>query len=213
MTSTKSTNVVWHNATVTRRDRENLNGHKGAILWFTGLSGSGKSTLAHEVEAALHKQGCQTIVLDGDNVRHGLCGDLTFSDEDRKENIRRIGEMAKLFAEAGVIVLTAFISPFREDRRRVRSLAPEDFVEIHCDCDISVCEERDVKGLYKKARAGEIKDFTGISSPYEAPEQAEIKVNTGAEPLGECVKQILAYLSENNITGLKQGNGIKLTAS
>jgi adenylylsulfate kinase len=209
----KSTNVVWHHATVTRADRENLNGHKGAILWFTGLSGSGKSTLAHEVEAALHAQGCQTIVLDGDNVRHGLCGDLTFSDEDRKENIRRIGEMAKLFAEAGVIVLTAFISPFREDRRRVRNLAPEDFVEIHCDAEISVCEERDVKGLYKKARAGEIKDFTGISSPYEAPEQAELKVNTGGEPLAECVKQVLGYLNKNNITGLKQENGIKLTAS
>jgi adenylylsulfate kinase len=209
----KSTNVVWHHATVTRTDRENLNGHKGAILWFTGLSGSGKSTLAHEVEAALHAQGCQTIVLDGDNVRHGLCGDLTFSDEDRKENIRRIGEMAKLFAEAGVIVLTAFISPFREDRRRVRNLAPEDFVEIHCDAEISVCEERDVKGLYKKARAGEIKDFTGISSPYEAPEQAELKVNTGSEPLAECVKQVLGYLNKNNITGLKQENGIKLTAN
>jgi adenylylsulfate kinase len=213
MTSNKSTNVVWHHATVTRADRENLNGHKGAILWFTGLSGSGKSTLAHEVEAALHAQGCQTIVLDGDNVRHGLCGDLTFSDEDRKENIRRIGEMAKLFAEAGVIVLTAFISPFREDRRRVRTLAPEDFVEIHCDAEISVCEARDVKGLYKKARAGEIKDFTGISSPYEAPEQAELKVNTGDEPLAECVKQVLGYLTQNNITGLKQGNGIKLTAN
>jgi adenylylsulfate kinase len=209
----KSTNVVWHHATVTRTDRENLNGHKGTILWFTGLSGSGKSTLAHEVEAALHAQGCQTIVLDGDNVRHGLCGDLTFSDEDRKENIRRIGEMAKLFAEAGVIVLTAFISPFREDRRRVRNLAPQDFVEIHCDAEISVCEERDVKGLYKKARAGEIKDFTGISSPYEAPEQAELKVNTGSEPLAECVNQVLGYLTRNNITGLKQGNGIKLTAN
>jgi adenylylsulfate kinase len=209
----KSTNVVWHHATVTRTDRENLNGHKGAILWFTGLSGSGKSTLAHEVEAALHAQGCQTIVLDGDNVRHGLCGDLTFSDEDRKENIRRIGEVAKLFAEAGVIVLTAFISPFREDRRRVRNLAPEDFVEIHCDAEISVCEERDVKGLYKKARAGEIKDFTGISSPYEAPEQAELKVNTGSEPLAECVNQVLGYLTRNNITGLKQGNGIKLSAN
>ena len=213
MTSNKSTNVVWHHATVTRADREKLNGHNGAILWFTGLSGSGKSTLAHEVEAALHAQGCQTIVLDGDNVRHGLCGDLTFSDEDRKENIRRIGEMAKLFAEAGVIVLTAFISPFREDRRRVRNLAPNDFVEIHCDAEISVCEARDVKGLYKKARAGEIKDFTGISSPYEAPEQAELKVNTGSEPLAECVNQVLGYLTQNNITGLKQGNGIKLTAN
>ncbi len=213
MTSSKSTNVVWHHATVTRSDREKLNGHKGAILWFTGLSGSGKSTLAHEVEAELHKQGCQTIVLDGDNVRHGLCGDLGFSDEDRKENIRRIGEMAKLFAEAGVIVLTAFISPFREDRRRVRNLAPEDFIEIYCDADISVCEERDVKGLYKKARAGEIKDFTGISSPYEAPEQAEITVNTGADTLKQCVEQVLAHLSKTSITGLKKESEIKLTAN
>jgi len=202
MTDLKSSNVVWHHASITRADREAQNGHKGAILWFTGLSGSGKSTLAHEVEVALHRQGCRTIVLDGDNVRHGLCGDLTFSDEDRKENIRRIGEMAKLFAEAGMIVLTAFISPFREDRARVRKLAPQDFVEIHCDCDISVCEERDVKGLYQKARAGEIKDFTGISSPYEAPEQPEIQVNTGADPLGECVGKVVEYLKQNGITGL-----------
>ncbi|MCW8829566.1 MAG: adenylyl-sulfate kinase [Gammaproteobacteria bacterium] len=208
----KSSNVVWHHASITRADREAQNGHKGAILWFTGLSGSGKSTLAHEVEVALHHQGCRTIVLDGDNVRHGLCGDLGFCDEDRQENIRRIGEMAKLFAEAGVIVLTAFISPFRQDRARVRNLAPDDFIEIHCDCDISVCEERDVKGLYQKARAGEIKDFTGISSPYEAPEQPEIKVNTGAAPLGECVAKIVEHLKQTGITGLEQPGKDKQTA-
>lgn len=213
MTFAKSTNVVWHQATVGRGDRERLNGHKGAILWFTGLSGSGKSTLAHEVEAELHKQGCQTIVLDGDNVRHGLCRDLSFSDEDRKENIRRIGEVAKLFTAAGVIVLTAFISPFRDDRRRVRNLALEDFVEIYCNCDIGICEERDVKGLYKKARAGEIKDFTGISSPYEPPEHPEITVNTGGETLGECVRKIVAHLARNNIIGPQQGHGLELTTN
>ena len=194
-----SSNIVWHHATVTRERREEKNGHKGAILWFTGLSGSGKSTLAHEVEEALHQRGCRTVVLDGDNVRHGLCGDLTFSDDDRKENIRRIGEMAKLFTEAGMIVLTAFISPFREDRRRVRSLAPDDFIEVHCDCDISVCEQRDVKGLYKKARSGEIKDFTGITSPYEAPEQPEVAVNTGADELDECVEYVVDYLVRRQV--------------
>ena len=213
MTFAKSTNVVWHHATVGRGDRESLNGHKGAILWFTGLSGAGKSTLAHEVEAALFKQGCQTIVLDGDNVRHGLCCDLGFTDEDRKENIRRIGEVAKLFADAGVIVLTAFISPFLEDRRRVRNLAPEDFIEIHCDCDTGICEKRDVKGLYKKALAGEIKDFTGISSPDEPPVHPEIKVNTGADTLGECVSKIVAHLKWINIIGPQQGHGLELTTS
>ncbi len=161
--------------------------------------GSGKSTLAHEVEAALHQQGCQTIVLDGDNVRHGLCGDLGFSDEDRKENIRRIGEMAKLFAEAGVIVLTAFISPFREDRRRVRDLAPDDFIEIHCDCDIGICEERDVRDSTKRRGAGEIKDFTVSSSPYEVPETAELSIDTGANSLAECVKQVTIYLAKTRI--------------
>ena len=212
MTSNKSTNVAWHHTSATRAHRENRNGHKGAILWFTDLSGSGKSTLAHNVEAALHQRGCMTIVLDGDNVHHGLCGDLTFSDEDRKENIRRIGEVAKLFAEAGVIVLTAFISPFRDDRRRVRDLAPDDFVEIHVDCDISICEERDVKGLYKKARAGDIKDFTGISSPYEVPEQAELTVNTGVNSLAACVAQVTSHLTQSSVIEQEAGQQAEIAA-
>ena len=187
-----STNMVWHNATVTRARREAQNGHRGAIVWFTGLSGSGKSTLAHAVEEALHQRGCRTFVLDGDNVRHGLCGDLGFSTADREENIRRIGEMAKLFMEAGVIVLTAFISPFRADRERVRGLVEHgDFVEIYCDTSIEICEARDVKGLYKKARAGQIGEFTGISSPYEIPDKPELVVNTGIGMINACVDQVV----------------------
>jgi adenylylsulfate kinase len=176
----KSSNVVWHNATVTRKRREEMNGHRSVILWFTGLSGAGKSSLAHAVEEELHQLGCRTFVLDGDNVRHGLCADLGFSDEDRVEHIRRVGEMAKLFIETGVIALTAFISPFQSDRERVRSLVPHgDFLEIYCCSSLEICERRDVKGLYKRARAGEIADFTGISSPYEEPVNAELVVDTG----------------------------------
>jgi len=201
MNDTKSTNTAWHNATVTRERREGLNGHRSAILWFTGLSGSGKSTLAHSVEERLHQQGCKTFVFDGDNVRHGLCGDLGFSDADRKENLRRIGEMVKLFLEAGTISLTAFISPFKEDRQKIRSMVPHgDFIEIYCRCPISKCEERDVKGLYKKARAGEIPHFTGISSPYEEPEKAEIVVDTdGSVSLEDTVEKVLAELKECSI--------------
>jgi len=196
----KSSNVVWHHATVTRQRREELNGHKSVVLWFTGLSGAGKSTLAHAVEEKLHQSGCRTFVFDGDNVRHGLCGDLSFSIEDRKENIRRVGEMTKLFLEAGVISLTAFISPLREDRQRVRSLMPHgDFIEVYCRCGIETCEARDVKGLYKKARAGEIKEFTGISSPYEEPQAAEIVVDTDKASLEECVAQVIAHLCERGI--------------
>jgi len=196
----KSTDVVWHHATVTRKRREALNGHKSATLWFTGLSGSGKSTLAHAVEEKLHQMDCSTFVLDGDNVRHGLCGDLTFSDEDRKENIRRIGNVAKLFLESGVIVLTAFISPFRSDRELVRNMMPHgDFIEIFCRADISVCEERDVKGLYKKAREGSIKEFTGISSPYEEPVKPEILVNSGVDDLDNCVDQVISSLFRRGI--------------
>jgi adenylylsulfate kinase len=194
-TAAVSGNVVWHHATVTRARREAQNGHRGAILWFTGLSGAGKSTLAHEVEEHLHQMGCRTFVLDGDNVRHGLCGDLGFSAEDRVENIRRIGEIAKLFMEAGVIVLTAFISPFRADRDKVRAMVhPGEFVEIYCRCPIEVCEQRDAKGLYKKARAGEIVQFTGISSPYEAPGEPELMVDTSMHSLDECVRQVVAIL-------------------
>jgi len=191
----KSSNVVWHHATVTRERREIMNKHRGGVFWFTGLSGAGKSTLAHSVEEKLHQLGCHTYVLDGDNVRHGLCADLSFSDEDRKENIRRIGQMAKLYVEAGIIVLTAFISPFRSDRENVRKIAGADFHEIYCKSSLEVCEKRDVKGLYKMARAGKIPDFTGISSPYEEPQHAELEVNTESH-LEECTDQVFSYISE-----------------
>lgn len=195
-----SANVVWHHATVTRERREAQNGHRGAIVWFTGLSGAGKSTLAHAVEEHLHRAGCRTFVLDGDNVRHGLCADLGFSAEDRVENIRRIGEVAKLFMEAGVIVLTAFISPFREDRNRVRAMVrPGEFIEVYCQCPVEVCEQRDVKGMYRKARAGEIAQFTGISSPYEAPGAPELVVNTSVNSLPDCVQQVIAVLAQGDI--------------
>ena len=191
----KSSNTVWHQATITRQQREQQNEHKSVILWFTGLSGAGKSTLAHAVEDQLHHMGCHTFVVDGDNVRHGLCADLGFSQPDRVENIRRVGELAKLFTEAGVIVLTAFISPFTADRDKVRELVPEgDFIEIYCRADLEVCEQRDVKGLYKRARLGEIPEFTGISSPYEAPVNPELVVETGSQPLERCVDEVIAYL-------------------
>lgn len=192
---TTSPNAVFHHATVTRARRESQNGHRAFVLWFTGLSGAGKSTLAHALEEELHQRGCHTFVFDGDNVRHGLCGDLGFSIADRHENIRRIGEMCKLFVEAGVIALTAFISPLRADRERVRALmAPGDFVEIYCQAELPVCEARDVKGLYQRARAGEIPDFTGISSPYEEPSAPELAVPTGAEPLEASVQRVIRYL-------------------
>lgn len=195
-----STNIVWHHATVTRARREMQNGHRGAIVWFTGLSGSGKSTLAHAVEETLHQQGCHTFVLDGDNVRHGLCGDLGFSIKDRQENIRRIGEMAKLFMDAGVIVLTAFISPYRADRERVRGMVEHgDFIEIYCDASIEVCEARDVKGMYKKARAGLIPEFTGVSSPYEDPEHPDLTVGTGRLELDECVQQVIGEMERRGL--------------
>lgn len=200
MEQNKSSNVVWHHATVTRARRETLNGHRSVMLWFTGLSGAGKSTLAHAVEEELYQRNCRTFAFDGDNVRHGLCSDLGFSSQDRVENIRRVGEMGKLFLEAGVIALTAFISPFRSDREKVRSLVPHgEFFEIYCRCSIEVCEGRDIKGLYKRARAGEIKDFTGISSPYEEPENPELVVDTGIFPLDECVAQVI---------GLLEGRGV-----
>ncbi|KPJ93898.1 MAG: adenylylsulfate kinase [Gammaproteobacteria bacterium SG8_11] len=196
----KSTNVVWHHATVTRERRQKQNQHKSAILWFTGLSGAGKSTLAHAVEEELHQRGCRTYVLDGDNVRHGLCGDLSFSIDDRSENIRRISEVAKLMLEAGVITLTAFISPFREEREKARKIAPHgDFFEIYCRAPLEVCEQRDVKGFYQKARRGEIKEFTGISSPYEEPFKPELVVDTGTEPLENCVEKVMALLEERGI--------------
>ncbi len=193
-------NVVWHQATVTRERREKLNQHKSVALWFTGLSGSGKSTLSHVLEEQLHQMGCRTYVFDGDNVRHGLCKDLGFSVEDRTENIRRIGEMTKLAMDGGTIVLTAFISPIRADRDRVRELFEEgDFIEVYCRCTLDVCEERDVKGLYKRARAGEIPEFTGISSPYEEPTNPEIIIDTDKLSLDECVQQLLSQLIQRNI--------------
>ncbi|MBK7357400.1 adenylyl-sulfate kinase [Propionivibrio sp.] len=193
-------NIIWHHALITRSARQKMNGHRSLVVWFTGLSGSGKSTLSHAVEQRLHEIGCRTLVLDGDNVRHGLCGDLGFSEDDRSENIRRIGEMAKLLTEAGVITLTAFISPFRADRLRARELfAPEDFVEAYCRCPLEVCEGRDVKGMYRRARAGEIPDFTGISSPYEEPITPDLTVDTGRLSLEQCVDQVIACLKDRGV--------------
>ncbi len=192
--------IIWHHSAVTRKLRNKQNNHKSVVLWFTGLSGSGKSTLAHALEEKLHQMGCRTIVLDGDNIRHGLCKDLDFSDKGRKENIRRISEVAKLFIESGVITLTAFISPFKEERDKVRRLlSDEDLIEIYVKCPISVCETRDVKGMYKKAKANEIKDFTGISSPYEAPESPGLIVDTDKETLDESVDKVLGVLINSGI--------------
>jgi len=196
----KTSNTIYHNATVTRQRREKLNDHKSVVIWFTGLSGSGKSTLSHSVEEELHRLNCRTYVLDGDNVRHGLSSNLTFSDDDRKENIRRIGEAAKLMMEAGVIAMTAFISPFRKDRNLVRQLLSQgDFIEIYCKASLETCESRDVKGLYKRARAGEIKNYTGIDSPYEAPENPELVVNTEHESLEESVTKVIDFLKSKEI--------------
>ncbi|MDH5496798.1 MAG: adenylyl-sulfate kinase [Nitrospira sp.] len=198
-----SPKVVWHHASVTRTRRESQNGHRGAIIWFTGLSGSGKSTLAHAVEEILHQRGCRTFVLDGDNVRHGLCGDLGFSAQDRHENIRRIGEVARLFMEAGLIVLTAFISPYCADRAQVRHMvATGDFIEIYCNASIEICEMRDVKGVYRKARAGQIRQFTGISSPYEAPENPELTVKTGTVSLEACAQQVIGEITNRGVCTL-----------
>lgn len=197
-------NIVWHHASITRRHRKILNKHSSVAVWFTGLSGSGKSTLAHAVEEELYNRGCRTYVLDGDNVRHGLCSNLGFSLEDRSENIRRIAEVAKLMVDAGVITLTAFISPLRQDRQQARALfATGDFIEIFCNAPLSVCETRDVKGLYKRARAGEIKNYTGISSPYEAPLRPELVVETGRLPLDACVAQVVSFIEKNGVINSK----------
>ena len=195
-----SPHVIRHQESVSRPRRETLNGHMSVNLWFTGLSGSGKSTLAHAVEERLHLMGCRTYVFDGDNVRHGLCGDLGFSLEDRSENMRRIAEMVNLFLDSGVISLTAFISPLKADRERVREIiGAENLIEVYCNCSLEICEERDVKGLYKKAREGEIKNYTGISSPYEAPDNADIDLDTGTLPLRQCVNTIITELRERGI--------------
>ncbi len=195
-----SPNVIRHQAAVTRPRRETQNGHLSINLWFTGLSGSGKSTLAHAVEQRLHLMGCRTYVFDGDNVRHGLCGDLGFSMEERRENMRRIAEMVGLFLDCGVLSLTAFISPLQADRDTVKEIiGPENMLEVYCNCPLEICEQRDVKGLYKKAREGKIKNYTGISSPYEAPENPDIELNTGTRPLRDCVNDIINELRERGI--------------
>ena len=185
---------------INKEDRNKLAGNRSFVIWFTGLSGSGKSTLANFLEQKLYENGIQTYILDGDNIRFGLNKDLDFSDEGRKENIRRIGEVAKLMTDAGIVVLTAFISPFREDRKTVRQLLDKnDFIEIYVKCDLNVCEERDVKGLYSKARAGEIKDFTGIDSPYEEPENPEFVIDTTENSIEESVDRIYTYLESRLI--------------
>ncbi len=200
MTERRATNITWHETETTREERESLLGQRGATVWLTGLSGSGKSTVAVAAEQALIRSGHAAYVLDGDNVRHGLNQNLGFSPEDRTENIRRIGEVAKLFADAGLIVLTSFISPYREDRDRVRALHDNGrFLEVFVDADLATCEARDVKGLYKKARAGEIPEFTGISAPYESPDRAELVLDTAAHDVEACVEQLLACLENRGL--------------
>lgn len=192
--------VVWHKSSVTRTMREVLNSHRSVVIWFTGLSGAGKSTVAHAVEERLHSRGCRAFVFDGDNVRHGLCSDLGFAPGDRSENIRRIAEMVGLFLEAGLIALTAFISPSRADREKVRKVVGgENFLEIYCRCPLEICEKRDVKGLYKRARAGEIKNYTGISAPYEEPEHPDVILDTAAEGVDECVDTVMDLLIDREI--------------
>jgi len=193
----KTDNVVWHQQTISTEQRQQANGHKSAVLWYTGLSGSGKSTVANAVDQKLFERGCKTFVLDGDNVRHGLNGDLTFSDKDRVENIRRISEVSKLFVDAGVLVSTAFISPFASDRKMARDLVGEgQFIEVFVDTPIEICEQRDPKGLYKKARNGEIKNFTGIDSGYDVPESAEVHLKTANKDIEACADEVIARLVE-----------------
>jgi adenylylsulfate kinase len=193
-------NVVWQHATVTRQRREALNGHRSLVAWFTGLPSSGKSTIAHSVEERLHSRGYRTYTLDGDNIRHGLCADLGFSPADRHENLRRIGEVVKLFLDAGVIVLAAFVSPYRADRERLRALVgPKHFIEIYCQCPVEICEARDVKGMYRRARAGEIESFTGVSAPYEAPRQPDLLLLTHALSLEHCVQSVFDLIVSRSL--------------
>lgn len=196
----QSSNITWHDAAIMKEDRHKQNGHGSCVLWFTGLSGSGKSTIANAFSSFLFKEGISEYVLDGDNIRHGLNKDLGFSDADRSENIRRIGEVAKLFVDSGAIVTTAFISPFRSDRQLVRDLFEEDeFIEVYVHCPLEECERRDPKQLYAKARRGEIRDFTGIDSPYEAPIQPEITIRSDLVNVAEAVEIITAYLIERKL--------------
>lgn len=205
-------NLFSHPPSISREHRDQLHGHKAVLVWFTGLSGSGKSSLAHAVEEKLHQTGCHTVVLDGDNIRHGLCSDLGFSDEDRKENNRRIGELAKLFVQSGTLTLAAFISPFRAEREKTKALFPEgDFIEIYVDCDIDVCAARDTNGLYKRAYAGEIEDFTGISSPYEKPLAPDLAVKTDKSSLDKCVAEVLQLLRERGVIH-DQAEGVLFSA-
>jgi adenylylsulfate kinase len=198
MVTVKAKNVVWHPGAVTKDDRESISGHKACTIWMTGLPASGKSTVAVALEKALWDRGVHSYVLDGDNIRHGLNKDLGFSPEDRVENIRRIGEVAKLFTAAGVINITAFISPYRADRDQARALtAAGEFIEVFVDCPVEECERRDPKGHYKKARAGEMPQFTGVSAPYEAPGNPEMTIHTARHSEAECVQQILSYLEAN----------------
>ena len=198
--SPKSENLTKSESHVSRAEREALLRHRAATLWFTGLSGSGKSTLARAVEERLIARGVLAYVLDGDNVRHGLCADLGFSPDDRVENIRRIGEVAKLLNDSGVLVLTAFISPYRADRERVRALLPEgEFLEVFVDCPLEICERRDPKGLYRKARSGALEEFTGISAPYEPPAAPDLRIATGERPLADCVREVLAALETRGL--------------
>jgi adenylylsulfate kinase len=194
-----SSNITWHELSISKEFRRVQNAHHSFVIWFTGLSGSGKSTVANELANRLYKNGISSYVLDGDNIRHGLNKDLGFSEEDRKENIRRIGEVAKLFVDSGQVVMTAFISPFQEDRELVRNLLEEDeFIEVYVKCPIEECENRDPKGLYQKARNGLIKNFTGIDSPYEEPENPELVLETDRFSIEECVEQIMNYLTKRN---------------
>ena len=196
----KSSNVIYHQASVTRQRRNKLNDHHSVVLWFTGLSGSGKSTLAHALEEKLFQKGCRTFVLDGDNIRHGLNSNLDFSEKSRTENIRRVSEVSKLMMESGLIIMTAFISPFNKDRDVARKLiSNDDFIEIYCKASLETCESRDVKGLYKRARAGEITNYTGIDSPYEVPENPELTIDTDNQSLEESVSIILSFLELNRI--------------
>lgn len=195
-----SENIVWHNQAVSSEDRQKANGHKPVVLWYTGLSGSGKSTIANAVDRKLFDMNCHTYLLDGDNVRHGLNGDLTFTDKDRVENIRRIGEVSKLFVDAGLIISTAFISPFASDRQMVRTqLQPGQFIEVFVDTPLEVCEERDPKGLYKKARNGDIKNFTGIDSAYDVPASPEVHIQTAGLSVEECANVVINKLLALNI--------------
>jgi len=200
MAEQKATNIMWHQGAVTRADREKMNGHRGCTVWLTGLSGSGKSTIAVALEKALWGRGVRAFILDGDNVRHGLNKNLGFSPADRTENIRRIGEVAKLLTDGGMVAVTAFISPYRADRDQVRAiLQPGDFIEVLVDCPLEVCEQRDVKGLYQKARAGQIPEFTGISAPYEPPLRPELTIRTHTQSVDESVRQIVAHLEAQHI--------------